>query len=131
MVHFYRNVFTAVPSGMVREVAAILKAIHAQEYKTAADQKARAVVAKLREMKLARAAALVEEGVEETLSLRLPPGTLAVPQDQQSHGAAQPGGAAPYPRGGRLGETTKRRHPQSELPVHLAGGGVACFLASR
>ncbi len=68
VVHFYRNVFTAVPSGRVREVAAMLKAIHAQEDKAAAQEKARAVVAKLREMKLAKAAALVEEGVEETMS---------------------------------------------------------------
>jgi transposase-like protein len=30
-VHFYRNVFSLVPSGKVREVAAMLKAIHAQE----------------------------------------------------------------------------------------------------
>jgi len=30
VVHFYRNVFTAVPKGKAREVSAILKAIHAQ-----------------------------------------------------------------------------------------------------
>jgi transposase-like protein len=30
-VHFYRNVWTAVPTGKVKEVAAMLKAIHAQE----------------------------------------------------------------------------------------------------
>jgi transposase-like protein len=30
-VHFYRNVWTAVPSGKVKQVAAILKTIHAQE----------------------------------------------------------------------------------------------------
>jgi hypothetical protein len=29
MVHFYRNVFTAVPGGKVKEVAAMLKGIHA------------------------------------------------------------------------------------------------------
>jgi transposase-like protein len=68
VVHFYRNVFTAVPSGKVREVASMLKAIHAQEDKVAAVEKSRAVVAKLREMKLAKAAAVVEEGVEETMS---------------------------------------------------------------
>ena len=50
-VHFYRNVFTAVPSGKVREVASMLKAIHAQEGRPAAEEKARAVAAKLREMK--------------------------------------------------------------------------------
>jgi len=30
-VHFYRNVFSHVPNGMVAEVARMLKAIHAQE----------------------------------------------------------------------------------------------------
>jgi len=67
VVHFYRNVFTAVPSGKVREVAAMLKAIHAQEDRAAAMEKAQSVVAKLRELKLAKAAAMVEEGVEETM----------------------------------------------------------------
>jgi len=68
VVHFYRNVWTAVPSGKVKQVAAMLKAIHAQEDREAAKEKARSVVAKLREMKLAKAAELLESGVEETLS---------------------------------------------------------------
>jgi transposase-like protein len=68
VVHFYRNVWTAVPSGKVREVAAMLKAIHAQEDHEAARQKADAVVVKLQQMKLAQAAQLVREGIEETLS---------------------------------------------------------------
>jgi len=68
VVHFYRNVFTVVPKGKVKEVAAMLKAIHAQEDRPAARAKARAVVEKLRAMKLSKAAAIVEEGVEETLS---------------------------------------------------------------
>jgi transposase-like protein len=68
VVHFYRNVWTAVPSGKVREVAAMLKAIHAQEDREAARQKAPQVVAKLREMKLGKAAELVEAGIAETLS---------------------------------------------------------------
>lgn len=68
VVHFYRNVWTAVPSGKVREVAAMLKAIHAQEDRDAARQKADAVVVKLQQMKLAQAAQLVREGIEETLS---------------------------------------------------------------
>jgi putative transposase len=46
-VHFYRNVFTAVPQGKRKEVAAMLKAIHAQEDRQAAREKAQAVVAKL------------------------------------------------------------------------------------
>lgn len=68
VVHFYRNVWTAVPSGKVAEVAAMLKAIHAQEDAAAARQKAQQVVAKLRKLKLAKAAELVAAGIGETLS---------------------------------------------------------------
>lgn len=68
VVHFYRNVWTAVPSGKVKEVAAMLKAIHAQEDATAAKEKARHVVEKLRAMKLAKAAEIVAAGVDDTLS---------------------------------------------------------------
>ena len=45
----------------------MLKAIHAQEDRAAACQKAEQVVVKLKEMKLADAAALVAAGIEETL----------------------------------------------------------------
>jgi putative transposase len=68
VVHFYRNVWTAVPSGKVKEVAAMLKAIHAQEDGAAARQKAQQVVGKLRKLKLAKAAELVAAGIGETLS---------------------------------------------------------------
>ena len=68
VVHFYRNVCTAVPTGKVKEVAAMLKAIHAQEDAQAAKEKARQVVVKLREMRLGKAAEIVEAGVDETLS---------------------------------------------------------------
>lgn len=67
-VHFYRNVFTVVPRGKVKEVAAMLKAIHAQENQDAALEKAQAVVKKLREMKLKEAAKKVEDSVAETLA---------------------------------------------------------------
>ena len=56
MVHWYRNVFSMVPSGKVKGVAAMLKAIHAQEDKTAALAKAEDVMAKLKAMKLGQAA---------------------------------------------------------------------------
>jgi transposase-like protein len=46
----------------------MLKAIHAQESVEAARAKARQVVAKLREMRLEKAAAIVENGIEETLT---------------------------------------------------------------
>ena len=68
IVHFYRNVWTAVPTGKVKGVAAMLKAIHAQEDAQSAKEKARQVALKLREMRLARAAEIVETGIDETLS---------------------------------------------------------------
>ena len=68
IVHFYRNVWTAVPTGKVKGVAAMLKAIHAQEDAQSAKEKARQVALKLREMRLARAAEIVEAGIDETLS---------------------------------------------------------------
>jgi transposase-like protein len=68
IVHFYRNVFSVVPKGQVKRVAAMLKAIHAQEDRAAAREKAEAVVAKLETMKLRAAAAKVREGIEETLT---------------------------------------------------------------
>src|SRR4051812_6939040 len=39
MVHFYRNVFSHVPATKVREVSHMLKAIHAQESRDAADRR--------------------------------------------------------------------------------------------
>ena len=67
-VHFYRNVFKVVPQGKRKEVAAMLKAIHAQEDRGAAREKAQAVVAKLQAMRLSQAAEIVRAGHEETLS---------------------------------------------------------------
>jgi len=68
VVHFYRNVMTRVPTSKVSTVMAMLKAIHAQEDAAAAAQKAEAVSAKLREMKLPEAAAMVREAIGETLA---------------------------------------------------------------
>jgi transposase-like protein len=68
VVHFYRNVFSHVPSTRVREVAAMLKAIHAQENKEAAQQKAMLVIDKLKAMKLKAAAQLLENSIHETLT---------------------------------------------------------------
>jgi len=74
VVHFYRNVWTAVPTGKVKEVAAMLKAIHAQEDAQAAKEKAHQIVEKLRAMRLAKAAEIVENGIDATLSYySLPP----------------------------------------------------------
>jgi transposase-like protein len=68
IVHFYQNIFRVVPHGKVRDVAALLKAIHAQEDREAALAKAGQVVAKLQAMRLGKAAAIVEAGVAETLA---------------------------------------------------------------
>ena len=68
MVHFYRNVFSHVPSTRVREVSHMLKAIHAQESREAADKKAQAIVEDLRATKMGKAADLVEQAVYETLT---------------------------------------------------------------
>ena len=74
MVHWYRNVFSVVPKGKVKFVAAMLKAIHAQEDLEAARGKAADVVAKLEGMRLTKAARLVRDGVEETLTyMQFPP----------------------------------------------------------
>jgi transposase-like protein len=68
IVHFYRDVFSVTLRGKMKLVAAMLKAIHAQEDRAAAQEKALAVVAKLKAMKLSRAAALVQKGYDETLT---------------------------------------------------------------
>lgn len=54
-----------MPSGKLREVGHMLKAIHAQESREAAQEK---VIAELRRQKLPRAAELVEESIGETLT---------------------------------------------------------------
>ncbi|MBN2258830.1 MAG: IS256 family transposase [Anaerolineaceae bacterium] len=68
MVHFYRNVFSLVPHGKVKEVATMLKAIHAQENIVEARRKKDMVADKLIEMKLGKAAEIVRDGSEETFS---------------------------------------------------------------
>src|ERR1700741_3086679 len=68
IVHWYRNIFSHVPSTKVREIAAMLKAIHASEDVVAAGEKAIRGIEKLRALRLIRAAELVEAAVEETLT---------------------------------------------------------------
>ena len=67
VVHWYRNAFSKVPAGKMREVALMLKAIHAQESRETARAKATEVAAKLRAMRLPKVADWLEETVEETL----------------------------------------------------------------
>src|SRR5512133_2821033 len=68
VVHWYRNIFSHVPSTKVREIATMLKAIHASEDTAAARENAIRVIEKLRGLRLSRAAELVEAAVEETLT---------------------------------------------------------------
>ena len=68
VVHFYRNVFTVVPRGKVKQVAMMLKAIHASEDRVAAREKAKAVVKKLEGQKLRQAAQKVKDSIDETLT---------------------------------------------------------------
>ena len=68
VVHFYRNVLRVVPKGKSKKVAAMLKAIHAQEDLESAREKSSAVVKKLESMKLGKAAKIVAGGHMETLS---------------------------------------------------------------
>jgi hypothetical protein len=75
VVHWYRNVFSHTPNGKVAEVARMLKAIHAQEDRKAAQTKAAEIVTRLKEMKLRTAAELVEQKVGETLTYYKYPST--------------------------------------------------------
>ena len=68
VVHFYRNIFSVVPKSKVKNVAKMLKAIHAQESKKASCEKAAAVIAELKSMKLPEAAKKVADGIEQTLT---------------------------------------------------------------
>ena len=75
MVHFYRNVFSHVPRHKMRQVTAMLKAIHAQESREAAQEKATRVVEDLKAMRLGKAAELVEQKIDETLTFYAYPST--------------------------------------------------------
>ena len=61
---FLPNVFSHVPATKVREVSHMLKAIHAQESRDAAEKKARAIIDDLRASKMSKAADLLEQTVQ-------------------------------------------------------------------
>jgi putative transposase len=75
MVHFYRNVYSHVPRNKMRQVTAMLKAIHAQESRAAALEKSTRVVEDLQAMRLGKAAELVEQKIDETLTFYAYPPT--------------------------------------------------------
>ncbi|MBR2426834.1 MAG: transposase [Lentisphaeria bacterium] len=68
VVHWYRNAFVKCPYKHAKSVAAMLKAIHAQEDKEAAREKAKSVMEKLLAKKLDGITKFIEESLEETLS---------------------------------------------------------------
>jgi transposase-like protein len=68
VVHFYRNVFSVTPHHKMSDVAAMLKAIHAQEDLQSAREKATSVAEKLKAMRLKDAAKKIEDSIEETLT---------------------------------------------------------------
>lgn len=74
-VHFYRNVWSKVPAKKMSEVIPMLKAIHAQESRSACIKKAKEIVGKLRAVRLYDAAQILEDGYLETLSYTLFPRT--------------------------------------------------------
>lgn len=67
-VHMYHNIFSVVLRKTVKEIAKMLKAIHAQENKATAKEKAKSVIFRLREMKFSKAVDKLENGLEETLT---------------------------------------------------------------
>jgi transposase-like protein len=122
VVHWYRNIFSHVPSTKVREIAAMLKAIHASEDVVAAREKAIRVIEKLRGLRLTRAAELAEAGVEETLMY------YAFPEEHwrriaptiRSSGCCARSGGAPGSLGHSLMGSPPSTSPQPRLR-HVAG----------
>lgn len=66
---FLPKYILVIPHNKMKTVALMLKAIHAQESKKAAREKAIQAAEKLRARKLAKATRKVEDGIEETLTL--------------------------------------------------------------
>jgi transposase-like protein len=65
--HFHKNVIHQVSRSKREDVAAMLKAIHAQESAKAAKQKADSIADELDNMKLKKAACILRDGIDETL----------------------------------------------------------------
>jgi hypothetical protein len=129
-VHFYRNVFVHVPTTKVKDVAAMLKAIHAQEDRPAAPEKAQAVAAKLKAMKLHTAAKTPRRGHSGDLELyAILSRTLAEAKNEQSDGT----GLCEKSEGARVSSATSLTAIRRSCWVtsrlrHIAGGSGALVL---
>jgi putative transposase len=85
VVHFYRNVFTVVPKSKVKDVAAMLKAIHAQEDREAAEEKVAAVVKKLKKNETGPGRQTGRKrGIRDIVILRVSKPALEIASHQQS-----------------------------------------------
>ena len=68
VVHSYRNVYSRVPRGKVRQATRMLKATHASQDPESARGKAEEVVVKLEDMRLGKAAGWVKSNAGQTLA---------------------------------------------------------------
>jgi len=134
MVHFYRNVFSPVPSTKVREVSHMLKAIHAQESRRAAREKADAVIAELKRQRMTRRRAGPKASNADLL--RVPRQSLDQDTNQQSFGADHEGDPKADQGGGRFSRRAKlsqsgrrtveahRRQPMEHPEIHEHGAAL-------
>jgi hypothetical protein len=95
-VHFCRNVFTDVSTTKVKEVAAMLKAIHAQADLQAVVDKEALVVGKLKAMGVAIAVRTVGEHHGGADLRRLSSRAVEEASDQQPDGAGHAGDRPPH-----------------------------------
>ena len=86
VVLWYRNAFTMSPWKHVKSIAAMLKAIHAQEVKDAAREKAKLVIGKLRKMNLNKVAEFIESSVRDFVLYGLSLCALDTPAHEQCFG---------------------------------------------
>ena len=126
MVHFYRNVFSHVPATKVRDVSHMLKAIHAQENRVAADQKARAIIedSSGQQDEQGSRPRRAERPRDADL-LRLSRHPLAEDPDQQSARADHERDPSPNPRGRCLpGRSVLPEPGRSPAALHRRNGMV-------
>ena len=110
-VHFYRNVFSVVPKSKIKTVAKMLKAIHAQEDKEAAREKADTT--HFRSSPLQRRMCCCSDSREEFWCWYNPTCRTAASAGSQHPGLQVPGHPQEYPR------YNSQRHRSRLPPMHL------------